>query len=81
MEGKTEYIIRRGNEYIVAIAWNAKGTNNPVYSIYRYDAVKIPDLNKAKNVVKKLAKEGENWSIESLKYPGGETKTVWTWKK
>ena len=50
MKGKKHFIIRRGTEYLVAIAYTDSKT--PRWSISPYDAVRIPWRDDAERVAR-----------------------------
>ena len=66
-ERKTTYLIRRENEYLVCLAGKDYETDpekmTPRFSIYKYDAARIPRRTVAWQIVQMLKKEGEKWDF------------------
>ncbi len=67
------YVIKRGNEYLVGMNIS-KTANN--FSIYRYDAIQIENLEMAQRIIRRLRKPGEEWHITYLDRLTGNERMV-----
>ena len=73
---KTGYIIRNGNEYLVARRERRTGSGQweKVYSMHRYDAARIPDKREAQIIIRKITEAGDEWHMEWFNPLTGEVR-------
>lgn len=68
-----DFLVMRDNEYLVAYVEMPVGSGQyqPVYSIYKYDAARIPTRAQARHIMNRLKMKGEDWKIVSFNWLTG----------